>query len=142
MALSTTTRKPSAPPRRTFCVEEANRSLPFVSRVLADIVDLHDEVVLLRRTMERVELGLHGGDPRVLEEDYRRSMIRLRDLVRELDLVGIDLQDFERGVVTYPTLHAGREAVLSWKLGEPEVSYWHGADQGLESRKPIRSLAA
>lgn len=137
---STTILKQKATARRTFCVEEANRSLPFVSRVVGDIVELHDQVVILRRTMERVELGLHGADPRVLEDDYRRAMTRLRDLVRELDLVGVDLQDFERGVVTYPTLHRGKQAVLSWKLGEPEIGYWHGIDEGNDARRPVDVL--
>ena len=126
--------------RQTFCVEEANRALSFVSRVVADIVDLHDEVVHIRRTMERVELGLHGADVNTLERDYRAAMERLRDLVRELDMVGVDLQDFERGVITFPTLHAGHHAALSWKLGEDEVRYWHDSDAGFDARVPIAQL--
>lgn len=133
----------TAPPqdyRRTFCVDEANRALPYVSRVVADVVDLHDEVVNIRRTMERVELGLHGADANALERDYRAAMERLRLLVRELDLVGVDLQDFERGIVTFPTLHAGGNAALSWKLGEDEVRYWHEPDAGYDARLPIAEL--
>ena len=126
--------------RRTFCVDEANRALSFVSRVVADIVDLHDEVVNIRRTMERVELGLHGADSASLERDYRAAMERLRTLVRELDLVGVDLQDFERGIVTFPTMHDGHDAALSWKLGEDEVRFWHEPDAGFDSRMPIAQL--
>ncbi|MEM1355250.1 MAG: DUF2203 family protein [Planctomycetota bacterium] len=139
---STSTINQKARARRTFCVEEANRSLPFVSRVVADIVELHDQVVILRRTMERVELGLHGADPRVLEDDYRDAMRRLRDLVRELDLVGVDLQDFERGVVNFPTLHRRQRAVLSWRLGEPTVGFWHGLDEGTELRRSVDMLVS
>jgi len=137
---ATTTLEAPAVSRRTFCLEEANRALVYVSRVTSDIVDLHDEVVLIRRTMERVELGLHGADPAVLERDYRKAMDRLRDLVRELDTVGVDLQDFERGVVTFPTLHNGCEASLSWQLGETEIGYWHHIDAGVDAREAITSL--
>lgn len=126
--------------RRTFCVEEANRALPFVSRVISDIVDLHEQIVLCRRTMERIEMGLHGGDPQVYENEYRRSMNRLRELVRELDLVGVDLLDFERGLISFPTMHDGREAALSWQLGEQEVEYWHEPEAGVEAREPIATL--
>lgn len=126
--------------RKTFCVDEANRALPFVSRVISDIVDLHEQIVLCRRTMERIEMGLHGGETSVYEAEYRRSMNRLRDLVRELDLVGVDLLDFERGLISFPTLHDGREAALSWQLGEPEVEYWHEPEAGVESREPIATL--
>lgn len=136
----TQTTEPPPTLRRTFCVDEANRALTFVSRVVADVVDLHDEVVHIRRTMERVELGLHGADAKALERDYRAAMERLRLLVRELDLVGVDLQDFERGIITFPTLHAGHDAALSWKLGEDEVRFWHEPDAGFDARLPIAEL--
>ena len=126
--------------RKTFCVEEANRALPFLSRVVSDIVDLHEQIVLCRRTMERIEMGLHGGEQSVYESEYRRSMGRLRELVRELDLVGVDLLDFERGLISFPTLHDGREAALSWQLGEEEVEFWHEPEAGLESRESITTL--
>ena len=67
-------------------------------------------------------------------------MNRLRELVRELDLVGVDLLDFERGLISFPTLHDGREAALSWHLGEEEVMYWHEPEAGLESRESIATL--
>lgn len=139
MQATKTTIKPTFS-RKTFCVEEANRSLPFVSRVIEDIVDLHEQIVLCRRTMERIEMGLHGGESSVYEAEYRRSMDRLRDLVRELDLVGVDLLDFERGLISFPTLHEGREASLSWQLGEEHVAYWHEPEAGVESREPIETL--
>lgn len=126
--------------RKTFCVEEANRSLPFLARVIEDIVDLHEQIVLCRRTMERIEMGLHGGEQSVYESEYRASMNRLRELVRELDLVGVDLLDFERGLISFPTLHDGREAALSWQLGEEEVAFWHEPEAGVESRVPIATL--
>ena len=137
---STKTKTQTNITRRTFCVEEANRALPFVSRVVEDIVDLHEQIVLCRRTMERIEMGLHGGEQRVYEGEYRTNMSRLRDLVRELDLVGVDLLDFERGLISFPTYHDGHEAALSWQLGEPEVEFWHAQDAGLESREPITTL--
>lgn len=140
--MQTATQTPTQPTvtRKTFCVEEANRALPFVSRVINDIVDLHEQIVLCRRTMERIEMGLHGGEPEVYEAEYRRNMNRLRELVRELDLVGVDLLDFERGLISFPTLHDGREAALSWQLGEEEVAYWHEPEAGVESREPIATL--
>ncbi|MFN3168746.1 MAG: DUF2203 domain-containing protein [Phycisphaeraceae bacterium] len=138
---STTHRdSPTTVSRKTFCVDEANRALPFISRVISDIVDLHEQIVLCRRTLERIEMGLHGGEATAYEAEYRRSMNRLRELVRELDLVGVDLLDFERGLISFPTIHDGREAALSWQLGEQEVEYWHEPEAGVEAREPIATL--
>lgn len=137
---TSTLEPPSTESRRLFCIEEANRALAYVSRVVGDIVDLHDDVVRVRRTMERVELGLHGADSSELEREYRAAMDRLRVLVRELDMVGVDLHDFERGVITFPTMHDGREVALSWKLGEPEIGFWHDADAGFDARQGVEQL--
>ena len=67
-------------------------------------------------------------------------MDRLRLLVRELDMVGVDLHDFERGVVTFPTVYEGREVALSWKLGEPEIAFWHDAEAGYDARQRVEQL--
>ena len=46
----------------------------------------------------------------------------------------------ERGLISFPTLHDGREAALSWHLGEQEVMYWHEPEAGLEARESITTL--
>jgi hypothetical protein len=35
----------------------------------------------------------------------------------------------------------GREVFLCWRLGEPEVQYWHDLDVGFACRKPIPARA-
>jgi len=140
MQTTTQSKAKTSHTRKTFCLSEANRSLAFVGRVVADIVELHEQIVLCRRTMERIEMGLHGGEQAVYEAEYRHSMNRLRRLVRELDLVGVDLLDFERGLISFPTIHDGREAALSWHLGEEEVMFWHEPEAGIEARESITTL--
>ena len=31
----------------------------------------------------------------------------------------------------------GREVYLCWRLGEPEVAYWHELDAGYTGRRPL-----
>ena len=33
--------------------------------------------------------------------------------------------------------YAGRPVFLCWKLGEPEIAYWHQVDAGFMGRQPI-----
>ena len=35
----------------------------------------------------------------------------------------------------------GREVFLCWRLGEPEVSYWHDLDAGFAGRQPLPAHA-
>ena len=36
----------------------------------------------------------------------------------------------------------GEPAFLTWRLGEPAVSYWHQADESPELRQPLEPPAA
>jgi hypothetical protein len=41
------------------------------------------------------------------------------------------------GLVDFPALWDGRLVYLCWKLGEPEVLYWHEIDAGFAGRQPL-----
>ena len=45
------------------------------------------------------------------------------------------------GIVDFPAVIDGREAFLSWKLGEPEILYWHEAGSGSLVRRPLAAEA-
>jgi hypothetical protein len=39
--------------------------------------------------------------------------------------------------VDFPASYAGEEVLLCWKVGEEEVAFWHGLDEGFAGRKPL-----
>jgi hypothetical protein len=47
------------------------------------------------------------------------------------------VKDLDIGLVDFPTVFRGVEVCLCWKLGEPRIGYWHGAEEGFRGRKPI-----
>lgn len=103
-------------PRR-FTVDEANRSLVFITRVVQDITRVYGEIVELRRELEQTDEPGYE-----LEAAYERSMDHLGDLVDELHLVGVELKDFEKGQVEFPGEADGRWIAMLWQLGEDEVT--------------------
>ena len=56
---------------------------------------------------------------------------------RELDELGILLTDRRLGLVDFPSEMNGRRVLLCWRLGEPEVQYWHEVDTGFAGRRPL-----
>ena len=62
-------------------------------------------------------------------------MDRLSDLIDELREVGVDLKDFQKGLVDFPALYEDREVQLCWKKGEDQIEYWHEADAGYAGRQ-------
>jgi hypothetical protein len=49
----------------------------------------------------------------------------------------VQVKDLDRGLVDFPALHDGEEVLLCWQVGEDEVAYWHGVDEGFAGRKPL-----
>lgn len=94
---------------RFFSLEEANRQLPLVRRIVEDILDRHEA---------------HAAD-------------EVHALVDELHQLGCHFKGFGEGLVDWYSYYAGRPVFLCWKLGEPEIAYWHQVDAGFMGRQPI-----
>jgi len=124
--------------KRCFTVREANELIPFLTN------HLHK----LRSTYRELETGCAsctpafqdlfdaGGMP--VDAHYFLLISQLQSLLSEIDAEGCELKDLERGLVDFPTIWEGREVFLCWKLGEPEVGYWHEIDAGYAGRQPLR----
>jgi hypothetical protein len=57
-----------------------------------------------------------------------------------MELIGVELRDFTRGIVDFPAWYEGREIRLCWMFGERAVSNWHEADSGFACRRSIAVL--
>jgi hypothetical protein len=118
--------------RRYFTIEHANRALVYLRPVVDDLQAAYRQVVTLRRRIER-----GGGATADAERAYETAMDRLGDLVDEVHGVGVELKDFERGMIDFPSWREGREVLLCWEAGEAEVSHWHEVDGGVSERQPV-----
>jgi hypothetical protein len=117
-----------------FTVEQANRTLPLVRKIVDDVVQQH------RRWREAIlELDLVASSTRADEPSERAGALErtVQSLAREIDGykreledLGIQLKDPRLGLVDFPSEMAGRHVLLCWRLGEPEVQYWHEVDSG------------
>jgi hypothetical protein len=134
---------------KLFTVEQANRMLPLVRRIVEDIVREH------RRWQEKIlELELAAsiaagravnGVRSELSEDRaaaleRDAMTIARDIdafEHELEELDIVLKDRRLGLVDFPGELDGRRVWLCWRLGEPAVQYWHDVDAGYAGRQPL-----
>jgi hypothetical protein len=62
---------------------------------------------------------------------------RLRELVTELQDLGVELKDFFTGLVDFRCLMNGHEVYLCWRQGEDEVGHWHELDAGFAGRQKL-----
>jgi hypothetical protein len=121
---------------KRFTAAEANRALPLVSRVARDIAATYARLEELRRQRQTpVEADRQAAEE--CERQARRAAERLDELAAELSELGVELKNLELGLVDFPGSRNGRKIMLCWKLGEPQVRFWHDADAGFADRRPI-----
>ena len=127
---------------RLFTVDEANRTLPLVRRIVEDVVRQHRiwrEKIL---ELDLVASSTRADEPReraaVLEKEAQELAKEIDGYQRELEELGIQLKDRRLGLVDYPSDMGGKRVLLCWRLGETEVQFWHDEDAGYSGRQPLQ----
>lgn len=138
MAAESSIALPATESGRTFFTPaHANRALRYVSRIVRDVRVAYRHAVALQ---QRLEMPAPEEDPDDLAAQYEQIMGRLNGYVDELHDVGVELKDYELGLIDFPAMHDGREVCLCWKYGEKRVSTWHELDEGFAGRQPVATL--
>ncbi|MCS7235210.1 MAG: DUF2203 domain-containing protein [Armatimonadota bacterium] len=119
--------------RRFLSYEEASAHLPAVREAVLELRRLRERLVLLRAALEQAG----PADRSRLEQQAEEILARMSEAVRRIEQAGGELKDLDLGLVDFLTLRAGQPAYYCWRLGEPEIRYWHGLDEGFAGRKPI-----
>lgn len=128
---------PTRPGKRYFTLEQANQSLPYVRRIVQDLTACYAHVLEVRHDIEHPQAM---QTPEHLESQYEKAMERLGIFVDELNLVGVELKDFEKGLLDFPSQMEDREILLCWQLGEDKIVAWHELDAGYKGRQAVELL--
>ncbi len=72
-----------------------------------------------------------------LKNTKQSSAERLQAAMEELEGVGCLIKDLHIGLIDFPTLYQGEEVYLCWQLGEEDIGFWHGMQEGFAGRKAI-----
>jgi hypothetical protein len=124
---------------KLFTVAEANALLPTVQQILKRI------------QLARKKLGSYQDEAKAAAENadqggggmsdglrYANFLIDFTSQTSELDVLGVQLKDFDRGLVDFPSLRDGRVVLLCWQIGEgDELEWWHNVEDGFAGRTPI-----
>lgn len=113
-----------------FTVAYANKTLPLVSAIVADILA---EGVALRRFVAV------NGEASDSHDEYHRRNRALHTYVEELEELGCIYADysFSVGTVHFPALINDREVFMNWQYGEDVIRYYHGVREQPAARREI-----
>ncbi len=124
---------------KLFTIPEANALLPSVRSIVGKIQQAHRKVSRYRDEAKRAaEASEKGGGGISAGIVYATALTELTSRIAELEILGVQLKDFERGLVDFPSLRDGRVVLLCWQMGEgDELEWWHDVDAGFAGRTPL-----
>jgi hypothetical protein len=124
---------------KIFTVDEANALLPSVKGIVANIRKSHEGLRKYRSDAKKAaEAAENGGGGIEGGVHYAQLVTALTGEMAKLDSLGVQLKDFERGLIDFPAMRDGRVVLLCWQLGEgDELEWWHDVDAGFAGRTPL-----
>ena len=127
-----------------FTREEANAALGEIRPLVEELVAHRSE----QRRLEAVRLEIaakiagNGGaiDAQAVadaEQAEHRERVGVARCVNAIHTRGAIVKDLDEGLVDFPAVRGGEEILLCWRLGEDEVAFWHGLEEGFAGRQPL-----
>jgi hypothetical protein len=151
--------------KQFFTLDEANSELVRLRELFSAVMQLRGQLKAIYQRLDAAghppreedlqhdpddegDEGDEGDESEQPDPEVQRDLARFRGLVDALreqieaiQETGCVIKDIEVGLVDWPALHQGREVLLCWKYGEPEVAFWHERNSGFAGRRPISELS-
>ena len=130
---------------KTFTLSEAQTLLPVLESLLRKAQTAGARAGELEAEMHALSqrIFLSGGMHVDVAQAARRRAERekavqeTQNTLAEIDEIGVQMKDLEKGLLDFPSLMEGQTVMLCWKLGEKEIGYWHTPEDGFDGRKPL-----
>jgi hypothetical protein len=129
---------------RTFTLEEANAAVVELRPIVERMVGHGRNLAAAQRGQTELvtRIAGNGGDMqpsdlRELAETIQREADAIAACAEEINAAGAQIKSLEEGLLDFPSRRDDEDVLLCWKLGEDEIGYWHGVDEGFAGRKPL-----
>ena len=129
-------------PHKLFTLAEANRTLPLVKRIVADIMTAYHQWkdLLGRYELIAAQARPDWGESKEqldLKAQIDALAAKISEFEAELRQVGCEFKDHDLGLVDFHGRLDEREILWCWKFGEDRITYWHELEAGCAGRQPL-----
>ena len=123
---------------KLFTVEEANELLPLVIPKLKAIRSQYAQIAALRESASAAAVASEFGGGMPGGSGYVQTLYNIGKITTELGEIGIQLKDYTRGLIDFPSLKDGRIVLLCWQIGDGDrIEWWHETDAGFAGRQRL-----
>jgi len=123
-----------------YTPQTANKALPEVKRLFANIVAQKNRIVALNEELQ-LTIGSGSSFERFVakKQELNSAVSNLYKAIEHLEGTGVVIKDIDQGLLDFPSKRFSEEVWLCWKAGEDEIKFWHAKDEGFMGRKPLVS---
>jgi hypothetical protein len=129
---------------RVFTLEEANAAVEELRPAVERMVGHGRKLAAAQRRQAQLvtQIAGNGGDLqpsdlRELAAEIQAEADAIAECAELINAAGAQIKSLEEGLLDFPTRRGDDVVLLCWKLGEGEIEYWHGVDEGFAGRKPL-----
>ena len=121
-----------------YTPQTANKALPEVKRMFANIVAQKSRVMALNNELQAL-VDSEGDFERYIKkkQELNTAVTNLYKAIEVLEATGVSIKSVDEGLLDFPSKRFDEEVWLCWKAGEDEIKFWHGKDEGFMGRKPL-----
>jgi hypothetical protein len=124
---------------------EAEELLPMIGDCLEQAREQKQQLDELDEELARAATNImvlggsipHYGELKKKRTEREQFASQVLEAVNKIQEIGCVVKDLDQGLVDFPSLLAGKEVYLCWKLGEERIGFWHGVEEGFAGRKPL-----
>jgi hypothetical protein len=123
---------------KLFTLDEANALLPEIRKKLVRIQKLYAAVAEMREEASAAASASEFGGGMEGGSGYVHSLYEIGKITTEINEAGVQLKDYSRGLIDFPSRRGDRIVLLCWQLGEgDEIEWWHDEDAGFAGRQRL-----
>ena len=129
---------------RYFTAEEANEALEEVRPLTEELVEHRGGLAELQERQVALTARIAGNGGNVqphevqgLQERLDEALAGIAGCVARIHELGALAKDLDQGLVDFPARRGDEDVLLCWRLGEEEIGFWHGLEEGFSGRRPL-----
>jgi hypothetical protein len=125
--------------RASYSLDEARALVPQLRAILLQLAVEKRRFDVALTALHEQHAGNDGGPHS--EVDRREAELAevgegIKGLLGHLEAIGAVVRDLESGLVDIPTQRDGEQVWFCWRLGDPDLAFWHSSSEGFANRKP------
>jgi hypothetical protein len=125
---------------KIYTVAEANRTLPLLRGIVADIKRVYGDI---NTTLEAYEKAKKEDAPAAVlnlkDQEVSVALEAFERLITEVENLGAYVKDYEHGYIDFYGEIGGEIVYLCW-AGESEIRYWHRLEESFGKRLAIGAV--